>query len=58
MTDLREELLTRIIHIYGFEHEVTMDFARLLDESNLTDKQLTLIVEAHETHPVGFDEEE
>ncbi len=58
MTDIRENLLTRMIRVYGFEHEVTMDFARLLDESSLTDRQLTLIVEAHETAPVGFDNEE
>lgn len=58
MTDIRENLLTRMIRVYGFEHEVTMDFARLLDESYLTDRQLTLIVEAHEAAPAGFDDEE
>lgn len=54
----REELLTRMIRIYGFEHEVVIEFARMCESDNFTDGDLEVIVETHEANPVGFDEDE
>lgn len=55
---MREQLLDRMIRIYGFEHEVVIEFARMCESDNLTDKDLEVIVEAHEANPIGFDEDE
>lgn len=43
-----KNLLDRMIAIYGLEHEVTIEFARLLETKTFTKKVLTAIVEAHE----------
>lgn len=54
----REELLTRMIRIYGFEHEEVLRFGHLM-ESNISDESLEVLVECHEQYPVGmFDDEE
>ena len=50
-TTKREELLTRMIRIYGFEHEEVLNFAELM-ESNISDKSLEVLVECHEQYPV------
>ena len=55
---MREQLLDRMIRIYGFEHEVIIEFARICESDNFTDRELEVIVEAHEANPVGFDEDE
>ena len=55
---MREQLLDRMIRIYGFEHEVVIEFARMCESDNFTDKDLEVIVEAHEANPIGFDEDE
>lgn len=55
MTEIREEMLTRMIRVYGFEHEVTIEFARLL-ESDMSDHDLETILKAHEEMP--FEEED
>ena len=55
---MREQLLDRMIRIYGFEHEVVIEFARMCESDNFTDRDLEVIVEAHEANPVGFDENE
>ena len=55
---MREQLLDRMIRIYGFEHEVVIEFARMCESDNFTDKDLEVIVEAHEANRVGFDEDE
>ena len=47
----REELLTRMIRIYGFEHEEVINFAELM-ESNISDKHLEILVECHEEYPI------
>lgn len=44
---MMDELLTRIIFIYGMEHEVTIKFARLIDQGWPYDLLLKL-VELHE----------
>lgn len=61
MTDFRNNLLTRIIHIYGFEHEVTIDFARLCEEwpnDIAHDRILEMLVESHEEFPQIEDDED
>lgn len=61
MTDFRNNLLTRIIHIYGFEHEVTIDFTRLCEEWQndiAHDRILEMLVESHEEFPQIEDDED
>lgn len=62
MTDFRNDLLTRIIRIYGFEHEVTLQFADMCEkwyDNSANDRMLEILVEAHEEHPqIEEDEDE
>ena len=53
----REEMLTRMIHLYGFEHEAVIQFAELMERDGVTDDVLETLVLAHEAHPVVTDEE-
>ena len=53
---MREQLLDRMIRIYGFEHEITIQFARLM-ETNISDHDLETIVKTHEEFP-QYEEEE
>ena len=55
MTEIRKSLLTRMIRVYGFEHEITIDFAKLLENPAISDYTLETIVKAHEEMP--FEEE-
>lgn len=55
---MREELLTRMIRIYGFEHEVVIEFARLMENDSFSDEMLEAIVKAHEENPQVIEEEE
>lgn len=55
---MREELLTRMIRIYGFEHEVVIEFARLMENDSFSDEMLEVIVKAHEENPQVIEEEE
>lgn len=48
---MREELLNRIIRLYGFENTITIEFAKLV-ESKISDKDLETIVKAHEEFPM------
>ncbi len=48
---MREELLTRMIRIYGFEHEAVIEFAKLM-ETNISNESLEILVECHEEYPV------
>lgn len=53
MTEFRENLLTRMIHIYGFEHEITIKYANILEKVPQTptdDRALEIIVESHEIY--------
>lgn len=60
MNAKREELLSRMIRIYGFEHEQVIEFAKLLESSNIPDESLEILVECHEEYPVTdpWDDEE
>ena len=55
---MREELLDRMIEIYGFEHEAVIAFAELVEGDVFTDEMLETIVKAHEEYPVVEEEEE
>jgi hypothetical protein len=61
MNEIREKLLDRIIRIYGFENEITLDFARFaesLPEGEPYDRVLTCLVESHEEFPQIEDDED
>lgn len=47
----REQLLTRMIEIYSFEHPAVIDFARLM-ERGVSTKTLEQIVKGHEEFPL------
>ena len=52
MTEFRNELLSRMIHLYGFENEHTVNFAMLCErfpDDFLHDTVLEECVEAHES---------
>jgi hypothetical protein len=54
MNALRETLVTRMIRIYGFEHEEVIEFTRAaeaLSEDEDNDRFLQKLVEFHEKHP-------
>lgn len=51
MTEYREKLLERVIRIYGFEHEVTIGFARLCENTDFSDACLEALCIAHECFP-------
>ena len=58
---MREQLLDRMIRIYGFEHEIVIEFARMCEEwlpTENNDKALEILVKCHEENPVGFDDDE
>lgn len=61
MNAQREQLIDRMIRLYGFEHEIVIYFASLCEKFDATednDKMLTVLVEAHEANPViGEDDE-
>ena len=51
---MRENLLDRMIRIYGFEHPIVIQFAELCERMANTannDKALTVLVETHEKNP-------
>ena len=57
---MREQLLDRMIRIYGFEHEIVIEFARMCEEwlpTENNNKTLETLVKYHEENPVDFDKE-
>ena len=59
MTTYRENLLDRMIAIYGLEAPIVVQFARMCEDYHATkwnDTILRLLVEAHEADPV-FEED-
>lgn len=58
---MREQLLDRMIRIYGFEHEIVIEFARMCEEWSSTennDKALETLVKCHEEYPVNLDDKD
>lgn len=54
MLPYREELLTRMIHLYGHEHFIVIQYAHLLEtleENEWNKKMLEILVAAHEASP-------
>ena len=48
---MRENLMDRMIRIYGYENPIVIEFCRLCEEweeNDWNDKVLTILVEAHE----------
>lgn len=58
MNEMRERLIDRMIRIYGFEHEVVIEFAFMCEKDYFTDRDLEVIVERHEANPVGLEDED
>jgi len=64
MTDFRNDLLTRMIRIYGFEHPLVVAFAKLCetyispDLAPKWDECLEALVECHESISCNSEEEE
>ena len=52
---MREQLLDRMIRIYGFENPHVIAFGFMI-ESDMTDTELEKIVENHENNP-DFDDD-
>jgi hypothetical protein len=55
---MREQLLDRMIRIYGFEHDIVIDFAKMCEsypQGEQWNKALRMLVECHEA---GLDFEE
>ena len=52
---MRENLIDRMIRIYGFEHPIVIQFAELcerMENTEANDKALMMLVKAHEKNPV------
>ena len=52
---MRENLIDRMIRIYGFEHPLVIQFAELCErmaDTEYNNNALALLVEAHEEYPV------
>ena len=57
MTEKREELLTRMIRIYGMEHEVVIMFAEYVENPKIDEKLLETLVKCHEQNPYWWEED-
>lgn len=54
MTEFRKELVNKIIAIYGFEHEITINITNLCERwanDRMHDRTLKVLVESHEMFP-------
>ena len=59
MSKFRESLLDRMIHIYGFEHKIVLDFAAICEawaDNDWNNKCLAILVESHEAYPVFLED--
>ena len=54
---MREEYLSRMIHLYGFEHAAVIQFAELM-EQGASDETLKTLVEGHEKLGIAFEFED
>jgi len=52
----REEMFTLIIQRFGFEHEITIEFAKMME--TLSDSQLSLALATFMTTPITDEEDE
>ena len=54
MNEFREKLVDRMIHLYGFENPIVIDFCKLCEnwaKGEDWDMLLKILVEAHEENP-------
>ena len=61
MNEIRENLIDRMIRIYGFENPIVIDFCRLCETfptGEIIDKELEILVNCHETYPVVENKED
>ena len=58
MTNKREQLLDRMIALYGYEHEAVIQFAELITRPQLSDETLETVVKCHEEKPLYILDEE
>jgi hypothetical protein len=54
----REKLLDRMIKIYGFEHELVIEFAGMIENPNYKTEILETLVRCHEAYPQITEEED
>lgn len=54
----RDEMLTRMIRLYGFEHEAVIQFAALMARPQISDETLETVVKCHEEYPLTDEDEE
>ena len=54
----REQLLDRMIRIYGFEHELVIEFAGMIENPRFETRHLETLVKCHEAHPQIENEDE
>ena len=54
----REQLLDRMIRIYGFEHELVIEFAGMIENLRFETRHLETLVKCHEAHPQIENEDE
>lgn len=52
MSLYRENLIDRMIQIYGFESPIVIDFCEFCEDDDFADDVLTIVVESHEQFPV------
>ena len=53
----RDEMLTRMIRLYGFEHEAVIQFSQLMARPQISDETLETVVRCHEEHLLWEDED-
>ena len=59
MSSFRENLIDRMIRLYGFEHKLVIEFVKMCEEweeNGWNNTSLAILVASHEESPV-FDEE-
>ena len=57
---MREELMNRMIRLYGFENPITIDFCQLCEKwpnTEAYDSALAVLAKCHEEAPQCFEEE-
>lgn len=57
MSNFKEQLISRMIRLYGFEHPIVISFCEWCDryeDNEWNDCQLKLLVRAHEEDPLKF----
>lgn len=54
---MKEEYLSRMIHLYGFEHPAVIQFAELMEQV-VSDETLKTLVEGHEKLGIAFEFED